>query len=59
MYHNEILNCMLDVAIIANKNNIKLSNYIIDKIKKMSYATLSFIYKSFSRNEITPSTPPI
>ncbi|MBC5995348.1 hypothetical protein EAI30_07240 [Romboutsia ilealis] len=50
MYHNEILNCMLDVAIIANKNNIKLSNYIIDKIKKMSYATLSFMKPNYNQS---------
>ncbi len=50
MYHNEMLNCMLDVAIIANRNNIELSNFILEKIKKMSYATLSFVKPDYKQS---------
>ena len=50
MYHNEMLNCMLDVAIIANRNNIELSSLILEKIKKMSYATLSFMKPNYNQS---------
>lgn len=50
MYHNEMLNCMLDVAIIASRNNIELSSYMLEKIKKMSYATLSFMRPDYKQS---------
>ena len=50
MYHNEMLNCMLDVSIIAKRNSIEINDEIKEKIKKMAYATLSFARPDYKQS---------
>lgn len=40
MYHNEVAHCYLDVKILADRNDIKLSDNLNDRLKKMIYATM-------------------
>lgn len=40
MYHNEVLHCYLDVMILAQKNNIKLPDRMIERVKKMAYVNM-------------------
>lgn len=41
MYHNEMVNCILDMIIIDKRNNNLLKENIKDKLKDMLYATLN------------------
>ncbi|SJZ70137.1 Heparinase II/III-like protein [Cetobacterium ceti] len=40
MYQNEVLNCLLDVAIILRNNNLDIPREILDGIKKLAYSNL-------------------
>ena len=40
MYHNEVLHCYLDIAILAARNNIELPELMLKRIKDMSYVDL-------------------
>lgn len=40
MYHNEVLHCYLDIMILANRNNIKIPNRMLKRIKKMAYVNM-------------------
>lgn len=42
MYHNEVLHCYLDVLILAGRNGIKLPDTMMDRIKRMAYADVSW-----------------
>lgn len=42
-YHNEMLNCALETIILARKNEIEISDSILDVTKKMAYATMYII----------------
>lgn len=40
MYLNEVLHCYLDAINICKRNNIEISNTILEKTKKLAYANL-------------------
>ncbi|NLV35194.1 MAG: heparinase [Clostridiaceae bacterium] len=40
MYHNEVLHCYLDVAILAQRNEIQLPELMLKKIRDMAYVDL-------------------
>ena len=40
MYHNEVFHCFLNINYIAQQNNLKLSDDIIQKTKKMAFANV-------------------
>lgn len=42
-YHNEMLNCYLDVITVGNRNNIKFTDMFYAKIRAMAYATIYII----------------
>lgn len=42
MYHNEVLHCFLDVLILADRNNITVSERFREKIHQMAIATMAF-----------------
>jgi hypothetical protein len=42
MYHNEVLSCFLDVCLLAQRNQIPVSQALLDKTKAMCHATLHF-----------------
>lgn len=41
LYHNEVLNCISDMLIVAKNRGIEVESEIIEKFKKMIYATLN------------------
>lgn len=43
MYHNEVLHCYLDVIILAHRNNIKIPDRMMKRIKKMAYVNMIWI----------------
>lgn len=42
MYHNEVLKCFLDVVILAKWNEIELPESIVDCVKRMAYADVTW-----------------
>lgn len=42
MYHNEVLHCYQDVILLARRNKIAISENILDKVKKMTYANIAW-----------------
>ncbi len=40
MYHNEVLHCYLDIAVLAQRNNIELPKLMLKKIKDMAYVDI-------------------
>jgi hypothetical protein len=40
MYHNEVLHCYLDIAILAQRNKIELPRLMLEKIRDMAYVDL-------------------
>lgn len=43
MYHNEVLHCLLDVLILAERNHIKLPDTMREKIRALAYADLAWV----------------
>lgn len=43
MYHNEVLHCYQDVILLAERNNIQIPTIILEKVKAMTYADVSWI----------------
>lgn len=41
MYHNEVLNCLLDIAVKFKENGGKIPEFIAESIKKMGYSNLA------------------
>ena len=42
MYHNEVLHCYLDVLILAERNQITVSDGLKERVKKMAYADVAW-----------------
>lgn len=43
MYHNEVLHCYQDVILLATRNHLEVPSIIMDKVKAMTYADVSWI----------------
>lgn len=42
MYHNEVFHCYMNVNLLAQQNNIKLPEAIVNKTKAMAYANIKW-----------------
>ncbi|MGL4453197.1 MAG: alginate lyase family protein [Sarcina sp.] len=49
MYHNEMINCIIDMIIIAKRNNFDIGKKIYRKLNLMAKATESFMEPGFTQ----------
>ena len=49
MYHNEVLNCFLDVILRARAKNIKLPKKLVENAKRMAYVNIAWIKPNYKQ----------
>ncbi|WP_297405904.1 alginate lyase family protein [uncultured Cetobacterium sp.] len=47
MYHNEVLNSLLEVSIFLNRSNISIPEFILKSIEKLAYVNLAMIKPNY------------